>query len=377
MTTEFRYLKFGEFHRVGRFLNEYWAKGHVYARMPQLFDWTFSRRTGWDREEYSFAVAEDKGEIVGILGAIPFVFNCLGRRSRAVWLVNYMVRPDYRQGPIALRLLGMFGPDHFDVTATAGLNPGLIPLLKALRWQLLEDFPRHFLVLPRAVERMVELLRLAYPDWQADRANTLARFFEWRGVFETALPCEKRVPPGWDRLDWPQIASRTIGAVRDLDYLTWRYLEHPCFKYQFIALPEEERTGLAVWRLETIHMATPRGLEEVDRIGRLVEFLPVSEHNAKNLLSLFVQELHNANAFAADYYGYHGETRAWLRKFGFHGVDGHPDGQTIPTRFQPLDQHGGRLISAVLVGNETPVCSMAADSLWYWTKSDGDQDRPN
>lgn len=377
MTVEFRYLKSGEFHRVSRFLNEYWAKDHVYTRMPQLFDWTFGRRSLWNREGYSFALAEDKGEILGILGAIPFVFNCLGRTSRAVWLVNYLVRPDYRQGPVALRLLGMFNSNQCEVTATAGLNPRLIPLLKALRWQLLEDFPRHFLVLPHAVERMVNLLHLTYPDWQEDRAEALARSFKLPGLPAITLQAEKTLPPSWTRYDWPKIASRTVGAVRDLDYLTWRYVEHPCFKYHFIAIPEGERTGMAVWRLETIHIATPQGLKEVDRIGRLVEFLPVSVHNAKSLLSLFLQELDNANAFGADYYGYHGESRNWLRQFGFHGVENHRDGQAIPTRFQPLDQRGGRIINAVLISNETAVCSITSDSLWYWTKSDCDQDRPN
>jgi hypothetical protein len=377
MTVDFRYLNVGEFHRAGQFLNEYWAKDHVYARMPELFDWTFGRRSLWNREGYSFALAEVKSEIVGILGAIPFVFNCLGRTSRAVWLVNYMVRPDYRQGPVALRLLGMFGSNQPEVTATAGLNSGLIPILKALRWQLLEDFPRHFFLLPHAVKRMVNLLHLTYPDWQEDRAEALAHYFKLPALPDTACQGEKTLPVNWNRYDWPEIASRTVGAVRDLDYLTWRYLEHPFFKYRFIAVREAERTGLAVWRLETIHRVTPRGLEVVDRIGRLVEFLPVSGHNAKNLLSLFAQELHNANAFAADYYGYHGESRDWLRQFGFNDVKGHPDGQTIPTRFQPLDQNGGRIINAVLVKNGAPICSVSSDSPWYWTKSDGDQDRPN
>jgi hypothetical protein len=377
VTLEFRYLQSGEFHRVARFLHEYWAKDYVYARLPQLFDWTFGRRSLWNCEGYSFAVAEDKGEIVGILGAIPFVFNCLGRTSRAVWLVNYMVRPDYRQGLVALRLLGMFGSNQFEVTATAGLNPGLIPILKGLRWQLLEDFPRHFLVLPHAVERMVNLLHLTYPDWKEDRTKELTHFFKLPALPGRAFQGEKTLPVNWNRCDWPEIASRTVGAVRDLDYLTWRYLEHPCFKYQFLAVREGDRTGLAVWRLETIHMATARGLEEVDRIGRLVEFLPVSVHNAKNLLSLFVQELYNANAFAADYYGYHGESTDWLGQFGFHGVESRPDGQAIPTRFQPLDQKGGRIINAVLVKNEARICSITSDSPWYWTKSDGDQDRPN
>ena len=185
------------------------------------------------------------------------------------------------------------------------------------------------------------------------------------------------LPLNWDDADWPQIASRTIGAARNLDYLTWRYREHPCFHYRFMTVPEGDRTGLVVWRLETIRRTTPHGLEEVDRIGRLVEFLPVSRNNARDLLSLFWHELAEAGAFGADYYGYHGESRGWLQEFGFREVDNYIDGQAIPARFQPLDSKGGRLLSTVFVQDGMPPCSTDSHCVWYWTKSDADQDRPN
>ena len=92
MTVEFRYARFGEDSRIREFLDEYWARNHVYVRMPRLFDWTFGRKALWDHDGYSFVLAENAGQIVGILGGVPFVFNCLGRTSRGMWLANYMVR---------------------------------------------------------------------------------------------------------------------------------------------------------------------------------------------------------------------------------------------------------------------------------------------
>jgi len=44
MTVEFRYARFGEDSRIREFLDEYWARNHVYVRMPRLFDWTFGRQ---------------------------------------------------------------------------------------------------------------------------------------------------------------------------------------------------------------------------------------------------------------------------------------------------------------------------------------------
>jgi hypothetical protein len=84
---------------------------------------------------------------------------------------------------------------------------------------------------------------------------------------------------------------------------------------RIITVREGKCTGLAVWRLETIHCVTSRGRESVDCIGRLVEFLPASYTNAEALLACFWQVLCEVHAIGADSYGYHGGISAWL-----HGV---------------------------------------------------------
>ena len=68
MAIDLRYAQADDYSRISTFLDRFWAKDHIYVRMPQLFEWTFGRRRVWDKEGYSFALAEDKGEIIGILG---------------------------------------------------------------------------------------------------------------------------------------------------------------------------------------------------------------------------------------------------------------------------------------------------------------------
>jgi hypothetical protein len=132
-----------------------------------------------------------------------------------------------------------------------------------------------------------------------------------------------------------------------------------------------------VWRLETIHHATPQGLEAVDRIGRLVEFLPVSHHNAIDLFSSFVDELCHADVLGADYYGYHSRLGLWLEQLDFRRVAGHADGHVIPAWFQPLEAKGGQITSAVCIPSDVPSCVVDPQYNWYWTKSDADQNRLN
>ena len=377
MAPAFRYARFDEYDRVRKFLDTSWARGHAYVRMPELFEWTFGRKNLWDRDGYSFAIAEEGDTIVGCLGGIPFLFNCLGRESRGVWLVNYLVIPEYRRGPTALQLLNMFRRLPYETVIAFGNDPRVAPLYRALGARILVEIPRHVVVLPGAARRMADVLCATYPEWSRLRGERLA------GVFSVAsVPAEPRQssrcpPSAWDERDWPRIAAASVGASRNLEYLTWRYVNHPRFDYQFISIPEGERTGLLVWRLETIRQATPGGLEELDRIGRVVEFLPASRTNAADLMAGLLHALVEANAMAADYYDYHGQTRGWLGELGFRDVAHDVDGRAIPSRFQPLDGKGGDIQSAVFAQHDVPGCSTDTDCVWHWSKSDSDQDRPN
>jgi hypothetical protein len=271
----------------------------------------------------------------------------------------------------------MFRRPPYTTVIAYGVNSAAVPLYQTLRARVLSDIPRHFGVLPGAEERLIRLLCLIYPDWPTSRAQLLVRALRLPGEAEETPLAKSALPAHWDERDWPYWAARTVGATRNRDYVQWRYSDHPCFNYQVVAVPEGERTGLLIWRLETMRRATLHGFEDIDRLGRLVEFLPTSRHNAQVLLMHFCQMLRKADALGADYYGYHGETGHWLNEFGFRLLQKHEDGLAIPARFQPLDGKGSRIISAVFVPDDVPGCSNDLSCPWYWTKSDADQDRPN
>lgn len=373
----YRYARFDEYPEISRFLNEHWAADHVYVRKQELFEWTFRRSRHWDDDTYSFAVAEDNSELVGILGGIPFTFNTFGKTSKGIWIVNYVIRPDHRRGSTALQLLSMFRKPPFQAVIAFGINPATSSIYRVLRGQVLDEIPRHFLVLPGAQARMINLLQAAYPDWPVDRARELGEAFRIDALPADGVRADGAIPEDWDEAQWPHLAAETAGAARDSDYLTWRYMQHPNFKHRFITARDGSRIGLAVWRLETIRRETPQGRKDVDRIGRLLEFLPASRDNARELLTKFLQDLSSCDALGADYYGYHGPTRMWAQEFGFRATQSVQDGPLIPSRFQPLDGKGGGIMSAMFLNERLPPCSPDAQCSWYWTKSDSDQDRPN
>jgi hypothetical protein len=373
MSVEIRYARYRDYGRISNFLDKFWQQDHIYCRKPELFDWAFGRRDLWNDDGYSFALMEERGELVGILGAIPFNFNCLGHTLPAVWFANYMIRQDYRRGPLGMRLLGAF--DAFPVRTVFGMNPRVVPIYQRLGWRIVPPIPRHFLVLPNAIDRASRVIRLAQPKYPPNDAEALAEFFSPGRLSPISMTLNRAIPSDWDANHWSEVATRTIGASRDSSYLRWRYQEHPCFKYRIIVISENQRAGLAIWRLETIRELTTKGLDDVDVIARLVEFIPASRENAEHLLAAFFRDISEAGAFGADYYGYHSHSRAWLHELGFKTVDSHHDGGLIPSRFQPLEPAYRGIIGAVI--GDLPSHPEAENCLWYWTKSDADQDRPN
>jgi hypothetical protein len=372
----FRFARLDEYPKISEFLRRFWAEDHIYCRNVRLFDWTFRRTDQWDGDSYCVSLAEEDGKLAGILGGIPFRFNRFGKSSRGVWIVNYVIRPEYRRGPWALQLLGQFRKPEFETVVAFGINPATTAIYRVLHGRVLDEIPRQFLVLPGAIERTAHFLQLSRPDWTAQRSREVADSFVLQRRRKPP-GAGREIPSSWDEEEWPAVAQEIVGAARDGAYLTWRYRQHPVFEYRFLTVPEGKRSGLAVWRLETIQRRTSEGRADVDRIGRLLEFLPASASNANALFDAFVHDLENANAIGADFYCYHSRTRQWLQQLGFQETTQHPDGHAIPSRYQPLDGKGGEILSAMFAETDLPACTASSDCSWYWTKSDSDQDRPN
>lgn len=376
MAIAFRRAQSTEYPRIKEFLHQHWAPNHLYVRMPEMFEWTFGKGHFLVDEPYHAMIAEDKDEIVGFLGGIPFVLNEHGRSKRGVWLANHLLRADYRKGSLGLQLLNTFRTKENNAVVAFGMNPAGVPMYRLLRADVLTNIPRHFLTFPHADQRMQRLLQVAHPEWAPEKHVSLTKMFTVSRIPGNAIEFAHGLPEEWDKQGWSLLAPQAVGCARNGAYLRWRFLNHPCFEYRMIAVSLGDQMGLAIWRLETIRVASQEGQEDFDKIGRLVEFLAPSKDVATKLWDAYVSQLLAADVLGTDYYGFHGVTGAWLRELGFLCVDDHPDGHAIPSRFQPLDGRGGPLVSAVFLDADIPKCQSGPDCVWYWTKSDSDQDRP-
>jgi hypothetical protein len=377
MAVHVRYLRQDEYAIAAEFLHRYWSPNHVYTRDRRLFDWTFGRRGLAGPDEYTFAVAAEGREVVGILGGIPFAFNNHGDRDPGVWLTNWFVRPEARATGAGILLLSVFQKPRRSVLISFGITQNVAILYRQMNWSIIDNLPRFCFVLPGREARAASLFRSANPEWTWEDSAAIARWLTLEEEFAARDSFQCFLPGDWDERGWKRWAPVSVGGARDLPYLTWRYAEHPAFHYETAVVEENGEYGLAVWRVESVRQPAVDFTEGGERIGRIVEFLPLSLQNARQLFGIIVRSLREADAVGADFYVQHAAIAETVRQIGMRDTLAHVKGMAIPSRFQPVDNRGGRILSAVggtMRGDQGQTLETAD---WYWTKSDSDQDRPN
>ena len=377
MAVSVRCIGTDEYNLAVECLNRNWSAGHILARDKKLFDWTFLRSDLWDRDGYSFAVAEDNGRPIGQLGGVPFEFNRFGKTGMGVSTANWSIEPKARTGSTGLQLLFEFQRPPFDLVMLFGMGAKIRPLMEALKYQSISQIPRFLMILSDGERKFRRLIETTYPEWSKIRIDDLISTFQPPNQTEFPVKFDAKIPDNWDGSTWRRLAEQTVGAARNFRYLKWRYLDHPSYDYQFVHVEEKSGHGLAIWRSEDIRLED--GEEDstfLGNFGRIVEFLAPSSECAASLAMALKIDLETQGAFAADFWGYNGPSGSALRNAGFRLTQSHADGRRIPTRFQPIDIEMIDIYSAVLGQNKAPTPEFSASCPWLWTKGDADMDRP-
>lgn len=159
---------------------------------------------------------------------------------------------------------------------------------------------------------------------------------------------------------WKNVRERyPIAAERTLDYLNWRFINHPFFKYSILtARHKNNLAGYLIFRFEE---------DQGFKIARIIDF--VSEEAAeKSLIGKFLELAKNKKAAAADF-AYSGNCyRQSLLDSGFFETAG-TDFEKFPILFSPISTKKTFINIACDFNCSLGDC--------FFTKADGDQDRPN
>lgn len=344
----------GRLGELQAFIDEHWKRGHVLSRDAELLRWQHPRD---DPDELSVLVAaDDDGRMQGILGIIPVPYCRHGARGDGAWLTTWVVTEAARRSQLGLALLrhAMDGPDF---VGTIGGNETTMRLLRALRFATRPAVPRWVRIGEPAA--LAALLGEAGKRLPASAPATGPP----RGV--DVQPWSPELAAAWDRTWRERLAPGLVGTWHDSEYLRWRYLDHPRFRYALRVAVDAggSVSALLVWRRQTIQ-------DRDQDVVRILELLgdPVA---ANALAADLVHETVSERTAFLDFYCTSAEFAAPLAAAGFVPED--QLGARLPAVFQPLDPRRTALTAAFWA----PDGHAFEGAATYFTRSDCDQDRPN
>lgn len=222
-----RYASSSELDLVVQFIADNWRADHVFVRRPELLRWQHLDEA---RGQLNFVVAEVRGELVGLLGFIPFRRFDPSLRSHtiagAIWKVTDHAPPGV--GVQMLRFL--MAQQEVNTTIAIGLSDMVVPLYRALGFTT--GVMEHFAILPqeRSPGPNVGVTSLA-PRQSIGDLEILARSLSAvrdNFLFETESLLRANTPE------------------KSLAYYETRFEQHPWFRYRYLLLGRQGKPKLLV-----------------------------------------------------------------------------------------------------------------------------------
>lgn len=366
---EIRLFKIDEITLLMESIHRIWAKNHILSVDEQLVRFMFydnpNRKLLTDDDHLTFVGAWIDGKVVGLLGAMPFEFNDRGKKGLAITLANWIVDPDYRDSGAGLALLDFVQAFNPNIILAMGLSEEAAKLYKLMRWSFIEDIPRWIGLNNKELTIQAILNGNEQPLRYVDSLKVLEVNSNF-SCFEIASLQQEE----WEQFNNSFFAKGSIGIKRDFQFINWRYFKHPTFNYRkFVCKDSSGITGLLIVRIELI--------QSKYKIGRIVEFIAKNQDSAVKLANELVAL--DSEILFYDFYCYSSISSWGLEAIGFKRTfTSEEDLFMLPTRFQPIDYLNTKLMTAMYISDkQTYRLNHIADQLWYITKGDADQDRPN
>jgi hypothetical protein len=350
-------------------IDRYWRKNHIFARSQELLKWQYQEK---NPDQCSLVIAENaQNEIIGCLGFIQAPFNDNGNRRFALWMSMWLLAPEARGQGIGFAMLEHAMKDNHEVIACIGFNDITRRLVAGLNFEIQDVIPRW--VRPISLENLLTLTSAREQPYSGDIQAI------WRNSFDVTPQVTHEVidwsPEAgklWD-IAWHQrFAPQLLSTWHDREYIEWRYVNHPTFSYCVKVVNSANQVdGLLVYRLELIQ-------HREEKVLRVLEFMGTPEAVDLLIGNLLHAGVENNVAFI-DFYCTETKLSSKLEQYGFYRDDQLPEQDRLPRLFQPLDFRTNPLNITIWIRPDIHPDNhqfFTGDKL-YFTRADGDQDRPN
>ena len=327
------------------FIQQYWGAKHILATNVDVF--LFQYQNQLDKSRVNFVVAKDsEGVIKAILGFIP---SQLQSPNSDIFAALWKVADDVKSPMLGLKLLNYLRKKtEYGLFTTLGLNEMSSSIYRLMKYEV--GYMQHFVLLnPSMIDYQIAHVSESHKGALQTR----------NGILRTALNNSLTVKvvsdlTVIDTFNFPD----NVSPKKDLDYLRFRYFNHPVYDYKVLAIMDGlEVTAFWVAREQVLN----------DRkCLRLVDYFGSDRAIVDCALSLNEFVINSAYEYL-DFICM-GVDSGLLVKAGFTAVVEENEGLIIPDYFSPYLKKNIKMLYSVDRNIDTPIRLF---------KGDGDQDRPS
>lgn len=318
------------------FIKMYWGKSHILAVDRDIFSFQYQNQL--DKELVNFIVAKDhEGTIKAILGFIP---SELANPASDIFAALWKVADDVVSPMLGLKLLNFLKHKcDFGLFSTLGLNDTSSSIYRLMKYHV--GTLSHFVLL----NPVVGDYKIAKVPKNLNLQEQVKTTLSINYVSDIKV---------LNKFDFPA----DIKPKKDLDYLIYRYFNHPVYTYRILGIYEGNKLlGFWIGREQKMN----------GRVClRLVDYFGLDGHIAqcgRSLRAFLIKENYEYIDFMCI-----GIDKAYLTQAGFIMLNHDDDSLIVPDYFSPYVQKNVPMLYAVDTGNMDNVRLF---------KGDGDQDRPN
>lgn len=340
-----------DWQQMDKFIAMTHGENHVLRNRP-LFDWFFLRNDS--KEMANLIVAYEGDKLISLLGYLPTRFMWGSEAVRGAWMAHWITMEGYRSGIGALLMKKI--TEMFPVVAGQGASLMNQEIVTRMKFKFLEKIPKVVYIFSHdKVEQFF--------NFQIEK-KSISLLEQCDVAKETITISRKNFNP-----EWALYPSSRFGTLRDSDYLNYRYIDYPFFKYNIFIEGDAGSPVLLVARI----VETSKGI----RVARILEFLfPENESGKERGLLLARKCLKFFEQHNCDYADFYCNSNAHLDLLLEADFTCENMG-ALPSLLDPIDMSRKSQNLELFVSSELKAKYPNCENEFIVTRADGDQDRPN